>query len=85
MEEVVIALFKAGELAFDFDETIHRKLFSDETDDDQRNQSIQREWGRNQQLPTGSTTLRNARRECHPRVPLAGTGVLLFRRPREPA
>ena len=43
MEEVVIALFKAGESAFDFDETIHRKLFSDETDDDQQNQSIQRE------------------------------------------
>ena len=43
MEGVVIALFKAGELAFDFAETIHRKLFSDETDDDQRNQSIQRE------------------------------------------
>ena len=35
MEEVVIALFKAGELVFNFVETIHRKLFSDETDNDQ--------------------------------------------------
>ena len=43
MEGVVIALFKAGELVFNFVEAIHRKLFSDETDDDQQNQSIQRE------------------------------------------
>ena len=35
MEGVVIALFKAGELVFDFVETIHRKLFSDEANNDQ--------------------------------------------------
>ena len=35
MEEVVIALFKASELVFNFVEAIHRKLFSDETNNDQ--------------------------------------------------
>jgi len=39
MEEIVIAIFKAGELAFDFAETVYKKFFSDETDDDQQNQS----------------------------------------------
>jgi len=39
MEEIVIAIFKAGELAFDFAETVYEKFFSDETDDDQQNQS----------------------------------------------
>ena len=38
MEEIVIAIFKAGELAFDFAETVYKKFFSDETDDDQQNQ-----------------------------------------------
>ena len=34
MEEIVIAILKTGELAFDFAETVYQKFFSDKTDDD---------------------------------------------------
>ena len=35
MEEVLVAVFKAGELAFDFVETIHRKFRPDSDGEDE--------------------------------------------------